>query len=68
MTFTNNSEYPFDRGIRFSMVVADRFLFIRNNELQIYSDTEYSYFDIVSPNNLSDIIKEHYYFTITSNN
>jgi len=66
--FTNNTEYPFDMGIRFSMVVADRFLFIRNNELQIYSDTEYSSFDIVSPNNLSDIIKEHYYFTITSNN
>lgn len=64
--FTNKIEYPFDRGLRFSMVVADRFLFIRNNKLQIYSHNECSSLDIVSSNNISDIIKEHYCFNIMS--
>lgn len=66
--FTNNIEYPFDKGLRFSMVVANRFLFIRNNELQIYSDKECSFLDTVSVNNLSDIVKEYYFFDITTNN
>ncbi|HLV41497.1 MAG TPA: arylamine N-acetyltransferase [Brumimicrobium sp.] len=66
--FINNINYPFDRGLRFSMVVEDRFLFIRNNELQIYSDKKWSSLDIVTVDNLPDLIKEYYYFNIVSNN
>ena len=66
--FTNNIKYPFDRGLRFSMVFGDKFLFIRNNELQIYSDSESSFLDIVSLDNLTDLIKEYYSFNIISNN
>ena len=62
--FAKSIKYPFDNGLRFSMVVDDKFLFIRNNELQFYSDKGCSIIDGVSPNNLSEVIKKHFHFDI----
>jgi arylamine N-acetyltransferase len=38
--FHSGIEYPFSAGIRFSKVVGDRFLFLRDDQLEIYSPNE----------------------------
>ena len=36
--FASGIEYPFSRGVRFSQVIGERFLFLRDDRLEIYSD------------------------------
>jgi len=38
--FDRGIDYPFSRGLRFSQVVDERFLFLRDDRLEIYSDEE----------------------------
>lgn len=62
--FANNIKYPFDKGLRFSMIVGDRFLFIRNNELQIYSENNLKIIDGISMSNLECIVKQYFSFLL----
>lgn len=36
--FDGRVEYPFSKGVRFSQIVGDRFLFLRDTRLEIYSE------------------------------
>jgi len=65
--FTSNKIYPFDRGLRFSMIVDDSFLFLRNNEIQFYNDKEYYILNGVTPDNLAEVVKKHFNFDLTDN-
>jgi len=38
--FDSGIEYPFSRGVRFSRVVGERFLFLRDDQLEIYPEGE----------------------------
>lgn len=62
--FADSIVYPFDKGLRFSMIVANRFLFIRNHELQIYSKNDYKIIDGISMNNLQDILRQYFSFSL----
>ncbi|MDK9683168.1 hypothetical protein [Pseudoalteromonas shioyasakiensis] len=50
--FSANITYPFSNQLRFSMIVGQRFLFIRDTRLEIYSDAGY---EEISSLNKSDI-------------
>lgn len=62
--FIDKIEYPFDKGLRFSMVVGDSFLFIRNNELQIYSENNFEIIDEISISNIEDIVMKYFNFLL----
>lgn len=62
--FADNIQYPFDKGLRFSMIVEDRFLFIRNNELQIYSESNFKIIDRISVSNLESVVKQYFSFIL----
>ncbi len=62
--FSTNIIYPFNNELRFSMVVGDRFLFIRDTKLEIYSNNGYEEIVNISLNNLEDILVEYFYYDI----
>lgn len=39
--FTSGIDYPFSNSLRFSLVVDDKFLFLRGDRLEIYSDDDF---------------------------
>ena len=64
--FDGSAVYPFSHGIRFSQVVGDRFLFLRDDRLEIYSETE-AYREVtgVDQSQLRETIKRHFGFDIS---
>jgi len=63
--FDEKNVYPFSRGIRFSQIIHENFLFLRGDTLYIYTDnsdvTEISGLD---QNNLPAIIKQYFNFDV----
>ena len=62
--FSTNIIYPFSNELRFSMVVGERFLFIRDTKLEIYSNSGYEEIVNISLNNLEDILIEYFDYDI----
>lgn len=62
--FSADIIYPFSSQLRFSMVVGKRFLFIRDTQLEIYSNSGYEEMLNISMNNLQDVIEEYFGYDI----
>lgn len=62
--FSADIIYPFSSQLRFSMVVGKRFLFIRDTQLEIYSNSGYEEVLNISMSNLRDAIKEYFGYDI----
>ncbi|PKH64207.1 hypothetical protein CXF61_12675 [Psychrobacter sp. 4Dc] len=62
--FSADIIYPFSSQLRFSMVVGKRFLFIRDTQLEIYSNSGYEEVLNISMNNLQDVIEEYFGYDI----
>ncbi len=59
--FDRGITYPFSDGIRFSQVVDDAFLFLRDDRLEIHRDRSPPRFiDGLSPNKLEQTLREHF--------
>jgi len=65
--FDQNIEYPFTGGIRFSQIIHDKFLFLRDDTLYIYSyDSAVKKIVGFEPGNLSETLKHNFNFDIAS--
>ena len=62
--FSADIIYPFSSQLRFSMVVGKRFLFIRDTQLEIYSNSGYEEVLNISISNLQDVIKKYFGYDI----
>ncbi|KVX03053.1 hypothetical protein [Shewanella frigidimarina] len=60
--FTSGINYPFSNSIRFSLIVNNKFLFLRGESLEIYSSDEYITLDGMRKDNLPSIIKDKFKF------
>lgn len=63
--FDGGIEYPFRNSIRFSLVVDERFLFLRGERLEIYSDEKFEVVEGIEPDQLTDVIGQYFGFDIT---
>lgn len=63
--FGRGVDYPFSKGLRFSQVIGDRFLFLRDDRLEIYSSSQ-PYEEILGldVSRLRETIQEHFGFDI----
>ena len=63
--FDRGIEYPFSDGLRFSQVVGDRFLFLRDDRLEIYSPTEpFREITGLDPSRIKEILEDHFGFDL----
>ena len=62
--FSADIIYPFSSQLRFSMVVGKRFLFIRDTQLEMYSNSGYEEMLNISMSNLQDVIEEYFGYDI----
>lgn len=58
--FNSGTRYPFSNSLRFSLVVGDRFLFLREDSLEIYSVDNFVVIKGVNKENLPKILDEHF--------
>jgi len=64
--FTSGIDYPFSRELRFSQVVGERFLFLRHERLEIYSDHEpFQVFDEIKREDLRETLLKHFDFDLS---
>lgn len=62
--FDSGVVYPFSRSLRFSLVIGGRFLFLRGERLEIYSDTSYDEEVDIQPEDLSSVLADHFGYAI----
>lgn len=62
--FSNDIHYPFDAGLRFSLVVEDQFIFIRDSNIYIYSNKGLKIIAGVTMINFQNIVKEYFSFNL----
>jgi len=60
--FTSGIQYPFSNSIRFSVIVNERFLFLRGESLEVYSADDYIILDGIKTENLPSILMEKFRF------
>jgi len=63
--FSSNRTYPFGSELRFSMVVGDRFLFVRGTRLEIYSHYGYEEISNINMKDLKSVIVKYFDYDIT---
>ena len=64
--FSSNIVYPFSDQLRFSMIVGDQFLFIRDTKLEVYSKGNYEEVTNIDRKSLRDTIKHYFSYDIKS--
>ncbi len=57
--FTSNIDYPFKDKLRFSLIVDDTFIFLRDDQLEIYSDDN-TVIKEVDKHQLVSVVKENF--------
>lgn len=62
--FSTNITYPFSNQLRFSMVVGQRFLFIRDTRLEIYSSGGYEEVPNISISDLLNVVTKYFDYDI----
>lgn len=62
--FSTNIQYPFSGKIRFSQIVKDRFLFLKDTSLKIYGDSEYSEISNIRLQDIPAIIQKYFNFDL----
>ena len=66
ITLTQNFErpreitYPFSNSLRFSLVVKNKFLFLRGEHLEVYTDDDFIVFDDITRGLVPKILKEQF--------
>ncbi|MCK8045321.1 hypothetical protein MSG37_10505 [Shewanella sp. 1CM18E] len=63
--FSSNITYPFGDELRFSMIIGQKFLFLRGTRLEIYSHKEYQEVTNVELDNLKYEIATHFDYDIS---
>lgn len=64
--FNSGVVYPFSNSPRFSQVIGDRFLFLRGNRLEIYSDKNFEVIEALGEHGISNIISQHFGYELPS--
>lgn len=64
--FCSSITYPFSNQLRFSLIVGQRFLFIRGSRLEIYSNCGYEEVPCISISDLKNVIMEYFGYDINS--
>jgi arylamine N-acetyltransferase len=64
--FISGIEYPFSQSIRFSMIVDDRFLFLRGNRLEIFSDSGFHVVEGIEPRAIPLIVQKYFRFDVSN--
>lgn len=62
--FTSGIVYPFSSSIRFSMVIGDRFLFLRGPRLEIYSEAGFECMDGIEAHQVPQVIRDYFGFDL----
>ena len=63
--FTSGIEYPFSNSLRFSQIIAERFLFFRGDRLEIYSDDGFDLLDDIEHSQFPDIVYEYFGYQLS---
>lgn len=58
--FNSGVVYPFSNSPRFSLVVGDRFLFLRGDRLEIYSDKNFEVIEALGEREIPNIISRYF--------
>ena len=58
--FSEGIKYPFSNSLRFSLIVENRFLFLRGEHLEIYSDDSFNVVNGVTRENIPKILKQYF--------
>jgi hypothetical protein len=62
--FSSGVTYPFSNSLRFSLLVEDKFLFLRGDRLEIYSDKEFDVLEGIEPVQVSEVIQRYFGYEI----
>ena len=65
MRFRAGVAYPFANALRFSAIVGERFLFLRGERLEIYTDAGLEECRPVAPNEVSAAIRNYFGYDLT---
>jgi arylamine N-acetyltransferase len=63
--FSANINYPFSNQLRFSMIVGQRFLFIRDTQLEIYSSDGYEEVNNITKSDIKTVIMKYFNYDIS---
>lgn len=58
--------YPFSNSLRFSLVVGSRFLFLRGDRLEIYSDSGFECIGGIDATGVPDVLQEYFGYNVNS--
>lgn len=58
--FISGIDYPFNHSLRFSLIVGNKFLFLRGDRLEIYSDIEFLEVSGIEKESLPRILEEQF--------
>lgn len=64
--FCSSITYPFRNQLRFSLIVGQRFLFIRGSRLEIYSSSGYEEVPCINVSELQNVVMEYFGYDIDS--
>lgn len=62
--FDSGVIYPFSQSLRFSRVIGRRFLFLRGDRLEIYSDTSFDEIVGIRPGDVPLLLRDHFGYVI----
>ena len=62
--FSSGIAYPFNNSLRFSLVIGERFLFLRGDQLEIYSDQGMQVVQGIEEPDASEVILRHFGFDV----
>jgi hypothetical protein len=64
--YTSGIVYPFSNSIRFSLITDDRFLFLRGNRLEIYSEFGFEALEGIEECAVPSIVQQYFGYDITA--
>lgn len=62
--FTSGIHYPFSDSVRFSQIIGNRFLFLRGDRLEIYSDEGVECIDRIDDLSIPAVLQEYFRFDV----
>lgn len=62
--FSSGIVYPFSNGLRFSLVVGSRFLFLRGDRLEIYDDAGFECVEGISGTRVPELLHDHFGYNV----
>jgi len=64
--FSSGVVYPFSNSLRFSLVVGNRFLFLRGDRLEIYRDGGFECLERIDDAQIPNILHDHFGYDVRS--